>query len=774
MRTPARLRWRTPALLLALILLPVASVGDTRPQQWAPGRDVRVATAPGLRQMPAALAESAPMPTLAHGYASLVERHAQLRFLEQAYPDVDASMAAICEREADLALVMGAPGQKPFPCPELRASHAFPGGRTMLAGRAGQRLPRHVAELNEHLLAVVDGGPYADWLTVHHPGIPLLRLADRHATLAAVTTGAADVAIGLESTLRPLIRRHFGGQLQVHPFHSDFSTDLHLLSRHEDQPLLRHIEQALRDITLEEHASLMHLWALQVLPTSLERTLDRVRTPSPPWLLALLGTLAGLPWIWHAVRGRRARQGRNQARAAGMISHEMRNAAQALLASIELLGQSSSPKGQRELLAAAQAASHALRGLLNRSLEFSRLASGTYTPSMRPCDITLLCNHALAALRPQARQKGLALRFDAPSGPAPIVMLDPEGVRQIVDNLLGNALKFTDIGGVELRLQLSPAPLPHELLLEVVDSGIGIPGKQLPLLFRPFEQSEDGQKRGGSGLGLVIAHELSRAMGGTLTVHSVHGRGSRFTLRLPVRPAATAAPPANAVDTAMPLSGVELLLVEDHALNRRMISEKLRCLGADVHALGDAAGTLAEQAVRPRSVILLDIGLQDMDGYALAKQLRGQARQPLRLIALSAHRGRRHAARCRRAGFDATLTKPLQIAELLRALERPMNVPASTCDIAAHWDPGYIADIGRELTRMEQAVEDIDAAALSHHAHRLQGTLQMCGAQAQAETAGDLWELGQDAAPDWVEARRLLRGLQKWHGSRKAEASPSA
>ena len=153
----------------------------------------------------------------------------------------------------------------------------------------------------------------------------------------------------------------------------------------------------------------------------------------------------------------------------------------------------------------------------------------------------------------------------------------------------------------------------------------------------------------------MIAHELSRAMGGNLSAHSVHGRGSRFTLRLPVQAVSKSEGPVGTPESDTPLAGLDLLLVEDHALNRRIIGEQLRRLGADVRALADGASALAEQAAQPRSVVLLDIGLQDMDGYALATQLRRQAQQPLRLIALSARKGPRHAIRARKAGFDASL-----------------------------------------------------------------------------------------------------------------------
>ena len=456
-----------------------------------------------------------------------------------------------------------------------------------------------------------------------------------------------------------------------------------------------------------------------------------------------------------------------------MISHEIRNSAQVVLASIDLLSQSPAPKAQRELLAAAKAAGHALRGMLNRSLEFARLAEGGFTPRAQACDVFLLCRQSLDAVRPQALLKGLELRFEGTPDQASAVALDPEGLRQIVDNLLANAVKFTDIGGIDLRVQLRPATDPQELLLDVIDSGIGIDARQAARLFQPFQQGKDGQARGGSGLGLAIARGLAHAMRGTLTLHSVPGRGSRFTLRLPVQAARSDLPPAEQTLLGLPLAGLDLLLVEDHAMNRQIIAEQLRRLGAEVRALADADDALAEQAQTPRRIVLVDIGLQGMDGYALAQQLRNQPGEPPRLIALSARTGRRHATRCRNAGFHAVLAKPLQIGQLLQALELPPAAGATTVESVAPLDQAYLADINGELLGIEQAAEDYDATALRHHAHRLQGTLQFCCATDQAGIASDLWALGNDAAPDWADVRRLLQLLQHWHGSRSADAMRS-
>lgn len=768
---PLRRRFLSTGLL-ALLLLPAASAEDIRSPRWLPGSTVRVATTPSLRPLPAALADPSSPPTLAHGYANLVARHAQFRFLEHPYPTTAASILAVCHHEADLVMVFGGARHQALPCPGLAASTPFRGGATLLAGRAGEWLPREMRELDGRVIAVVEGGPYASWLHAHHPQVRLRQLPDRHAALAAVETGLADVAIGLEPTLRPLVRRHFNGSLRLQPFDSGFSTDLYLLVRREDQQLLGRIEQALREITLEEHAGLLHLWAGQTLPAAAGNALDWMQASPPRGWLLLAPLLIALPLLWLAMRHLRARGDRSSAHAIGVISHEMRNSAQAVLTSIELLGQSTLPKGERDLLAAASSASQSLRSLLNRALDFSRLASGAFKPHAQPCDATQLCRQALEAIRPQAQRKGLQLHLDAQGASPSNILVDADALRQIASNLLANAVKFSDSGRIELRLQLMPAARPRALLLEVIDSGIGIAPAQVATLFQPFQQGSSGQRRGGSGLGLSIARELARAMGGDLTVHSVLGRGSRFILRLPVCPAGTGVDAQDMPVGDTPLAGLHLLLVEDHELNRHVIAEQLRRWGAEVCAVKDAASALAEQARQPRSVALIDIGLPGADGHVLARELRGSAGRTVRLIALSARTGRRHRARCHRSGFDAVLAKPLRAAQLLPALDiaRPegLGAAAQTIDM----DAAYIADIHDELGNMERVIDRADASALGHHAHRLQGTLQMLGQCEHAAIAAELVDLAHDAAPDWADARRLLDVLKAGQGSRPAGTLP--
>lgn len=772
--------WRCVRQLLLLgmlALLPGISAGDTQSRQWGAGRVVRVATGPVLRPAPEDDPDADSLPTLAHGYALLVTRHSGLSFLDVPRSSMQDGVAAVCAQQADLVLIQGPADAFEPACADLVTSRGFPGGATVLAGRIGERLPHRISELDGWRLAAVDGGPYPIWLGTHHPAVHLLPMPSMHAALAAVDSGRADAAIGLESVARSLARRHFSHRLRVQRLDAHFPTELYLLARREDQPLLAGIEQALADIGVDEHARLLQRWARQALPAALADGWAGRDLPSRRGVLALVTALLALPLLAGALLTLRRRRDREQAQMTGLISHEMRNSAQAVMASIDLLGQLPLPARPRQLVSAAASASRALRSLLDRALDFSRLANGSFQPHPQTCDVGAVFAQALDAVRPQAAQKGLHLALSAPQAPLPPLSIDPDCLRQLLDNLLGNALKFTDIGGIELRVRLDLPPKPPSLLIEVIDSGIGIAPAQMARLFEPFQQADPGSARGGSGLGLSICRELARAMGGNLDAHSVYGRGSRFILHLPVALPGPDTRIAPVAVPASPLSGVQVLLVEDHDLNRQVVAAQLRHWGAVVQEAADASSALALQAQAPCPVVLLDIGLPGMDGYRLARDLRQQCSTgapPLRLLALSARSGAAHAQRCRDAGIDAVLHKPLRCDALLQALGcvAAADADAETDREHAELAAAYDASIDEEFQHLQAALAGRDAGALRHHAHRLLGVLQMCGAGDALPWAEQLWQLGAADPPPWNDAQRLLQALHAWRDSRDAEAAP--
>ncbi|WP_234413495.1 ATP-binding protein [Stenotrophomonas sp. ZAC14D2_NAIMI4_7] len=696
-------------------------------------------------------------------------RHAGLRFIDRPFPSLQQALAAVCTGDADVILVQGGADDHHPPCAMQASYRGFPGAGTALAGPRTKRLPRDVDGLPTVALAAVEGGAYPGWLAQYAGPVQVLPVPNVYAALAAVEAGAADAAIGMDASLRPIVRRHFSGSLKMQAIRSGFPDQLHLLARNDDRPLLAKIEQALDSISLEEHAGLAQRWAVQTLPSSLADALEQIGARAAPWLLPFaflaLAAMVLRRHVWRLWRGR----SRSHAYVVGMISHEVRNSAQLVLSSLDLLRQLNLPGTARELVASANRASLDLRTRLTRTLDFSRLATGHFTPTAAPCNVVAVCEEALQAIDHAARSKGLRLQLHVDPAPLPGLLLDPHCLRQLLDNLLGNALKFTDAGGIDVRVTLEGGTRPEHLLLHVIDSGIGIAPTQMKVLFQPFQPGDEGRARGGSGLGLSICRELARSMGGELGVHSVHGRGSRFSLRLPAT--AVALPPGPGTPCAAApvepvLAGVDILLVEDHAMARRALAAQLRQRGATVHEASSADAALLHQRAFPHAVVLLDIELGQSSGYRLAPQLRtaaGPQGADLRIIALSAHAGPAHQRRCRRAGFDAVLGKPLRMDALLQALGHSASEAGGTLQLQAGWQEALQQDLRHEYEAVDQALGERDATALAHHAHRMHGVLQMQGRLVLAEAAADLATLARAGVPDWHAARQLAAQLQAGH-----------
>ncbi|HBG90067.1 MAG TPA: transcriptional regulator, partial [Stenotrophomonas sp.] len=212
-----------------------------------------------------------------------------------------------------------------------------------------------------------------------------------HAALALVDAGTADAAIGLEASLRPVFRRDFHKRLRVQPLRGHFPHELHLLARHSDQQLIDRIEDALARISIDEHAALLQHWARQTLADRWHHA--TIRTPRwvlPVISMALLALFVSLA-VCRRRRGRLQAQQRERNHASGMVNHEVRNAAQAMVTAVDLLKQSALPAGAHELASIAANAGQTLRRLLNRALDFSRLADGSFRPRPRPCAPAALC-----------------------------------------------------------------------------------------------------------------------------------------------------------------------------------------------------------------------------------------------------------------------------------------------------------------------------------------------------------------------------------------------
>ena len=364
------------------------------------------------------------------------------------------------------------------------------------------------------------------------------------------------------------------------------------------------------------------------------------------------------------------------------MSHEIRTPMNGVLGALDLLRHSQLDANQRRLVRTAASSGESLMSILNDVLDHSKIEAGKLNLAHAPMSLHSLAASVAALFRANAESKRLDLRFEIEPDVANWVVGDAQRLKQVLLNLVGNAIKFTERGHVTLRLSPAAAPRGRAgVRFEVEDSGIGITADAAQNLFQPFHQidSSRNRRRGGTGLGLAISQRIVEAMGGRIEVHSGSGKGSRFAFTLELELDASPVPQA-IVDSAMggldapgALSGT-VLLVEDNPVNMLIAHEMLESLGLDVIQAEDGQQALDLISAHPFDLVLMDCQMPVLDGYAAARQIRAREAKfglpRLPIVALTANAFDEDTRLASDAGMDDHLAKPYTRAKLREMLTR--------------------------------------------------------------------------------------------------------
>ncbi|MGY1449370.1 ATP-binding protein [Pseudomonas chlororaphis] len=595
--------------------------------------------------------------------------------------------------------------------------------------------------------------------------------------LSKVADGSADAVVAIETFLMPYLYRRFQGRLEVSGVVGSQLLLVSIAVRADNTRLVSILEKVLRSISPEQRKAIYEQWYHDLHVD--EPTLLSI---SSHYLHALiLATLALVSLCIFVFRGylhwrRAVHNEQHKARFLRHMSRELRSPMNAVLAAMELLLHTRLNIQQRHFSNLANSSAAALRRVLDDGLKVLEAPGPGLAGQLavEPTEVEALMEGVVGLHRLRAQQKELELELDVPAH-LPLLLLDGSRLTQVIHNLLSNAIKFTETGGVQVRVSLVRAQDNVQSLQIVVrDTGNGVSKSAGASLFQPYAQARHDRKVGGTGLGLVICQQMVTAMQGVMTFDSKQGVGTTVTLCLPADIASETEEMSKALGILTPPShsGLWILVVEDSRANQEVLLAQIRGLGCCPVIAADAAQAKALFRDHDYDIILMDCDLPDQDGYSLTRELRatesqlGRAHCPI--IAISASTGGPHARRCKEAGMDGVLSKPIRLGQLSEVIERWCDVslalPSPIATAPARMSAEVSEEMAVDLGRLIQAVALCDRPCAVRFAHRLRGAALIMKWSALGHAAEQMEELLREGQgwDDPSYARSLQSIVRHW------------